>query len=543
MRKQRQLHVGTFQFNPAEDQRPPNGFGPYFGWSYFAEGLGATEEEAMADCLDKVRASGFLVDRDTEARIRNAYGPMLLDPFLLAEDAGEHSSPPREDWQDVRTPDRASEAGKPDVGGVGLPQVMFVVSLGWNSREEEDQRQAAGHAPPGQWRLRALVTRIRSGVQALLRGIGLSLMVLLACAGEQWPHAGIALGQTTARPATEPDWGDATPEARRDIVEDLGEEGARKYAAEQGWVPIWDGKGRALGFGPDQVYRDTRTGRTIVVEAKGGKSRIGYGYGYSQGTPEWAVNAAERVLSAGDNAPLGQRRAAEAVIQAASGGMLSVQVIRTEHVNGIPSSPKVESVIECSRAAAELAKEVASRYQIPIVSRENGSRLEAPRGALFPPRGSQPRGAGKSIPGITEAARNGSYRGAGGEASVAAKAEGSMMRGMKTAAKVARPVAAAADVGSRVYQASEVENAYRRGEIDTAARNREHIKNVAGGIGGWAGAYAGGEAGAWAGGAIGTAICPGIGTAIGGVIGGGVGAIGGYLVGERVAETVVERAM
>ncbi|MGQ9506117.1 MAG: hypothetical protein ACUVQG_14765, partial [Thermogutta sp.] len=50
--------------------------------------------------------------------------------------------------------------------------------------------------------------------------------------------------------------------------------GARFYAQQQGYKVIFDGKGRVLRQGPDQVYLDLRTGETVVIEAKGGTSPL-----------------------------------------------------------------------------------------------------------------------------------------------------------------------------------------------------------------------------------------------------------------------------
>ncbi len=160
------------------------------------------------------------------------------------------------------------------------------------------------------------------------------------------------------------EWLRASEQERKRIIEQIGEEGARQYAATQGWQPIYDGQGRKLPQGPDQVYWDPKTGKTIVIEAKGGKSRRSNAYGYQQGTPEWTVKSAENVLHHQANASEAERKAAKQVIEAARQGNLEVQVVRTEYELGEPKAPKVESITECTPKAKELAEEVAKRYKI-----------------------------------------------------------------------------------------------------------------------------------------------------------------------------------
>lgn len=89
-------------------------------------------------------------------------------------------------------------------------------------------------------------------------------------------------------------WRDASISERVRLAEALGEQGARKMAQAKGYVPLSDGFRRTVPQGPDQVYQAT-DGRVIVIEAKGGSGQPGRGYGYAQGTPEWAVELANRV--------------------------------------------------------------------------------------------------------------------------------------------------------------------------------------------------------------------------------------------------------
>ena len=89
-------------------------------------------------------------------------------------------------------------------------------------------------------------------------------------------------------------WLRATPEERVGLAEKLGEGGARAFARQRGWQPLFDGTTRTLTQGRDQVWRSA-DGVIHVIEAKGGGSRLNNAYGYRQGTPEWAVRSAARV--------------------------------------------------------------------------------------------------------------------------------------------------------------------------------------------------------------------------------------------------------
>lgn len=51
------------------------------------------------------------------------------------------------------------------------------------------------------------------------------------------------------------EWLKATPEQRVRIAEEIGEQGARKFAQAKGWQPILDGTEKSIPQGLDQVYR------------------------------------------------------------------------------------------------------------------------------------------------------------------------------------------------------------------------------------------------------------------------------------------------
>ena len=54
------------------------GLGPRSKFNYCAYGIGDTEEEALADCLDMAAQQGFHVDGETEERIRESMAPPMI---------------------------------------------------------------------------------------------------------------------------------------------------------------------------------------------------------------------------------------------------------------------------------------------------------------------------------------------------------------------------------------------------------------------------------------------------------------------------------
>lgn len=353
--------------------------------------------------------------------------------------------------------------------------------------------------------------------------------------------------------ANRENWLKAALEERVKIAEEIGEDGARRYAREQGYTTVFDGKVRSVRQGPDQVYFDPRTGETVVVEAKGGTSPLGKGYGYEQGTKGWAVKSAEQILHNPSTLPA-ERAAAERIIEAARNGKLRVEVVRTPHTLGQPGTPILEraAMVDDAEEAARLAEEISKRFRLrPTAapqtpkSGSNGSGVTAAAKVLE--RGSRAAEEGEQV--LRQASRAGRAASAAEEgAATAAKAAagaGNLSKAatLSKAAKVAGPIAMGVDVATRLYRVDQVEQAYARGEITEHERTLEHAKNVAGCAGGWAGAWAGAEVGGASGAAIGTAICPGIGTAIGGFVGYVGGAIGGYYAGEALAEQGTEAIM
>jgi hypothetical protein len=111
------LRMGEFQVESLGVEWPDYfqgyGLGPRSTFNYCAYGIGDTEEEALADCLDMVAQQGFDVDGETEERIRAEYGP--------ADDS-----------------ETALEALGVEEEGEELDETPFFhVGIKWNCREEE----------------------------------------------------------------------------------------------------------------------------------------------------------------------------------------------------------------------------------------------------------------------------------------------------------------------------------------------------------------------------------------------------------------------
>lgn len=313
-------------------------------------------------------------------------------------------------------------------------------------------------------------------------------------------------------------WLRATPEQRIALAEQLGDDGARAFARQRGWQSLFDGAGRTLPQGPDQVWRSADD-VVHVIEAKGGGSPLNTAYGYRQGTPEWAVRSAQRVVGS-SKATIAEREAAQAVLDAAARGRLQVHVVRTSHVLGEPTAAVMEQSLACTDDAARLARDALARTTRAVgAAADDAARVAS--------AGSEAAGA------VDDLAR-------AGEVAAAERATGAVLR---TAGRVAVPVAVAVDAGLRVNEGLNIERRFDAGELTQEQREVEHARNAAGMAGGWGGALVGAKLGAMGGGAAGTAVAPGPGTAIGGVAGCVAGGVAGYVGGEAAAEAAAEWAV
>lgn len=337
-------------------------------------------------------------------------------------------------------------------------------------------------------------------------------------------------GQTAAPPLIEPprpevrhgqfsrraEWLRATEDQRVLLAEQIGEEGADVWAQRQGWRPLLDGSKDLFPHGPDRVWRGV-DGRIHVVEAKGGTSRLGCGYGYKQGTPEWAVKSAERMLKSNGTTAC-ERSAARAILEAAVKAELDVHVVRTAHVLGEPAPPVLDISMNCTAKATRLAQGVLDDLAKAATTSVDDAARTAEK-------------VTQSADDVTRA----------GESAVAEAGAASKI--LRPLARAAVPIAVGLDTGLRVTKGVEIERRFEAGAITVHEREIEHARNASGMAGGWGGAFVGAKLGAMGGGAAGTAVAPGPGTAIGGVAGGIAGGIGGYIGGEAAAEAASEWAV
>lgn len=297
-------------------------------------------------------------------------------------------------------------------------------------------------------------------------------------------------------------WLKASVHQRVKLAEQLGDEGARAFAKAKGWSPVFDGTARGVVQGPDQVYR-AADGAVHVIEAKGGSGQLGRAYGHAQGSSEWAVESAKRVLR-NPAASDAERRGAALVLEAASKGNLRVHVVRTSHVLGEPTAAVLEQTAKGTDEAARLAASGLDDLG------RNSAQI------------------------VDDVAR------ASDDAALAASTGGTVLR---TTAKAAVPVAIVVDGGLRISDGLQTERQFQAGEISEQEREAAHAKNAAGMAGGWGGALVGAKVGAVGGGAAGSAVAPGPGTAVGGVVGGIAGGVAGYIGGEAAAEAAAEWAV
>jgi hypothetical protein len=291
-------------------------------------------------------------------------------------------------------------------------------------------------------------------------------------------------------------WVAASIPERVKLAEEIGEAGARQFAKSKGWQTVFDGTGRLLAQGPDQIYRGA-DGFIHVVEAKGGTSPLTPAYGHPQGTSIWAVESAKRVVDS-SKASISERKAAQELLSAAAEGRMKVHVVRTKHVLGEATVAVLEQTLETTDDAAKVASRSLARNVADDVVRSVDDVVRSADDAAV----AASRTSSKAIQGLSRAAV---------------------------------PVAAVVDVALRSQEAMQVEESFAAGKITYQQREVAHVENAAGMAGGWAGAFAGAKLGA-SGGGIAGAACGGVGAPVGAVAGGVVGGVVGYIGGEQAAE-------
>ena len=136
-------------------------------------------------------------------------------------------------------------------------------------------------------------------------------------------------------------------------TEAIGEEGAQLYAERIGWKKLLTapdkGKSRQ-GF--DQIWEDEKTGKVIVVEAKGRVcySAIGNSlemkrsHGFYKPATEWCIEICKSEMRS-KQATAKSKEAAALVLQKISEGKLESRLIVTSHSHGIPFMTRTESAV------------------------------------------------------------------------------------------------------------------------------------------------------------------------------------------------------
>ncbi len=319
----------------------------------------------------------------------------------------------------------------------------------------------------------------------------------------------LAPARQSAATKRQQQWLAATPYERQRLAEKIGEDGARTFAKQKGWDIISDGLEKVVPQGPDQVCRGA-DGTVHVIEAKGGSSRLGWAYGHPQGSADWAVESAKRVLRSPSAGPV-EKRAAQAVLESAAQSKLQVHVVRTKHCLGEPMVAVLEQTTRTSpgarRAAADAIKDLARAAQHSA-------------GSMSHDAGRAARIAAETTDDVARSS---------------ARAGNTVLQ---RAAKGAVVVGAAVDVGLRVKDGVGIEQQYRAGEISQQQREVLHARNAAGMAGGWGGA----AAGAWIAAQAAAPIAAATGPAAPYVEGGAAfaGSVAGYIGGEKAAAAAVE---
>lgn len=309
-------------------------------------------------------------------------------------------------------------------------------------------------------------------------------------------------------------WLKAADYQRIKIAEQIGEIGARQLSESNGWITLLEEGHNIFPQGPDQIYQG-QDGTVHVVEAKGGSSQLGHAYGYRQGTPEWAVKSAERLVKS-KTATEPERWAAKQVLEAAAKGKLEVHVIRTPHVLGEAMKPTLVQSLKCTEQASQLAVSSLDRMTIE-------SSLNVTKSSVTPVEGQLPK-----VGVLPRSTVSRSYPKTG---------RGSLIsRGLQTAGKTTGEWLGRAGIVALIVTEGYLVHGIATGRMT----NREFVTAQSGVLGGAGGAWAGAEGGA----ALGALVPPPFDVVTvpsGAIIGGFAGGISGATLGEMSASGLYGR--
>lgn len=379
--------------------------------------------------------------------------------------------------------------------------------------------------------------------------------------GRAYGHAVAEVASATAKVFfewLEPDqleWLKATPKERMRIAERIGKTGAARWAEEQGWQRLMGNK--TIPQGVDQIFR-APDGTIRVIEAKGGTSPLGRGYGYAQGSSEWAAEAVKRMLR-DPNIDSATKAACEEVFQAAAENRLETVVLRTLHVLGKSGAPIVGQIVDCSDEAGRLAKETLDAIRkggaaqaASVKTRPNSGKKA---GGTIAGQPEKPTGAATKVAETTKTTGEKAATAAAESTAAAARAKSVVQPRPPIANRPGHIPVRSGNMALKgvemaveaVDSINETETRYKRGDITEQEREIAYAKNVAGYVGGQLGSLVGAmlwaKEGAAYGAMLGSCVAPGPGTAVGGTMGAAIGGTVGYVVGKEATELAAEQAV
>lgn len=296
------------------------------------------------------------------------------------------------------------------------------------------------------------------------------------------------------------EWLKADLDARKRLGETIAEEGARDLARKNKLAPIFEGNPGGVGGYPqgvDQVYISPK-GKVVVFEVKANNSALSQAYGYPQGSPEYTVKAAERMLKS-TRSSRAQKEAAEAIILAAEKGLLETHVVRINHVQGSPTGITITKSSGNTHAAKKMAQEIKKNYNIQ-----------------------------SSLDDLQKVAKRNWKNFARGGA-----------QGLKVVLRWSGPLAAVVEAGTCGIELYDIHGKVKSGDITAQEAGRTYTTFGTQTAGGVVGAWGGAKGGAIAGGVGGTVFGP-LGSTVGAIGGAIVGGIAGAYLGEQVGQNVGE---
>ena len=139
-------------------------------------------------------------------------------------------------------------------------------------------------------------------------------------------------------------WSSSDTQSQKLVSERIGESGSERLACQKGWRQLLspEDKGTGHRWGFDQVWID-QEGHSVVIESKGGDSRLREGYGERQGTMKWCVKTARETLE-NRNSSEREIAAAQKVLDDALEGNAKIYTIHTSFDNNGKLLTKIKNI-------------------------------------------------------------------------------------------------------------------------------------------------------------------------------------------------------